>query len=52
MIINLINEWEVMYIIYIKLLFKKLENIVFLTLPIVYSLRYSNVKVAKSAGWL
>ena len=52
MIINMINEWENMHIIYIKLLFKKLKNAVFLTLPIVYSLRYSNVYVAKFAGWL
>ena len=52
MIINMINEWEAMYIIYVKLLFKKLKNVVFLTLPIVYSLRYSKVKAAKFAGWL
>ena len=53
MIINMINEWEVLYyIIYIKLLFKKLKNAVFLTLPIVCSLKYSNVKVAKLAWWL
>ena len=46
----MINEWEVMYMTCIKILFKKLKNVVFLTLPTVCSLRYSNVKVAKFAG--